>query len=197
MTHYTGKINATSPGGLAVIADSSLTPQSDADGREGWLFHKTTTGSEKFNLYYYSDGSRAMTVSQLKSLKATVSIDNYQGMSSLPFFVVYTKATGTGDAQVWYHSRRAYTLTSTETIMNGEQIEMFALESPAKLNGKRQVQFNTTTTDGDYEDNEEILYITLQSDSAAPQNSKILVQSMGENFINGQKIDINFKLEYS
>lgn len=191
MNHYTGKIKLMGSG-ASVYADSSPAPTSDNDDREGWLFTKTSTGSGKFNYYYYSEGNQALTLADLKNLKANVSIDDYQNSSSLPHFVVYTKMTGTGDAGSWYKSRVAYSISSGEKILPGERIEMWAKSKPESITQERQVEFNTVTTTGTGAETEEIMTIALSSDSAGAMNTKILVESMGAEFTDN--IKVNYKL---
>ena len=189
---YTGQIKLSSSGGMGVIADSNPQPTADGDDRSGWLFTKTSSGLGKFNYYFYSQGSSVKTLGDITSLKAEVSIDNYQSAGgSLPHFAIYTKPTGSGDAGSWYHSRKEYTYSNEEDIFLGECIEIYGEEKPYNLTLKRQVKFNNITNTGECLDNEEILYITLQSNSGAPIDTKILVQSMGVEF--GSSVS-NFKL---
>lgn len=176
---YTGKILSTSTGGTAALADSSLIPGVDPDQREGWLFQKAGAGTEKFNIYYWTQGSKVLKGSDIRTLNAIVSVDNYQSGSSVPFFVIYTKPKGDGsDAQPWYNARRAFSLTPTERIEVGQQIELYAKHIPPEK-GVHQVLCNTITDEGTWNDEDEILYITLHSDSAAPTSSKFLIQALG------------------
>ena len=193
--NFTGKIYSDSSGGLAVRADSSLTASIDPDNRSGWLFEKSVANTNKFNLYYWGQGNRPKTPAHIRSLKAIVSIDNYQSVQSLPFFVVYTKPKGDGsDDQPWYNAKRAFTLTTSEDIEVGQKIEMYAKHVP-KDKGVRQVQFNNTVDSGTFNESDEILYITIQSDSAAPANTKILIEALGIDFrVDGNNNDIYLEL---
>ena len=174
-----GRVVIGTASGLAVAADSQV-PTTDADGRNGWLFSKSLAGTAKFNYYYYGEGNKAITLGELTGLHANISVDNYQSTSSIPFFVVYTKPTGVGDAGAWYHSKIAYTIDATETIMLGEDIEMYSL-GKADINHKhkRMVSFNTKVVTGDALLTEEILTISIHSDSSAPSSTQILVTNVG------------------
>ena len=185
---YNGKVSLSSASGLAVYADSS-TPLADADGRDGWLFKKTIADTAKFNYYFYGEGNQAVTLKELVSVCANVSIDNYQSGASIPFFVIYTKATGVGDAGAWYHSRIIYTIDPNETIMLGEDIEMYSINQQENHHkNKRAVSFNTKIVDGDGADNEEIYTITIHSDSGAPASTQILVSNVGFSIKKNDKI---------
>lgn len=176
---YNGKVSLTSATGISVYADSSP-PTADADGRGGWLFTKTVADASKFNYYFYGEGNKAVTLDELVSVCANVTIDNYQSGASIPFFVVYTKMTGVGDAGAWYHSRIIYTMDANETILLGEDIEMYSINKQAHHHqNKRPVSFNTKTVYGDAAGNEEIYTITIHSDSGAPASTQILVNNVG------------------
>ena len=186
---YNGQVSLSSPAGISVYADSSPPPVVDADGRSGWLFSKTVADASKFNYYFYGEGNKAVTLAELQSVCANVSIDNYQNGASIPFFVIYTKATGVGDAGAWYHSRIIYTIDPSETIMLGEDIEMYSINQQANHHqNKRPVSFNSKIVDGDGADTEEIYTITIHSDSGAPASTQILVNSVGFTIKKGEEI---------
>tara|TARA_R100000231_G_C5316475_1_gene162077 strand:+ start:809 stop:1417 length:609 start_codon:yes stop_codon:yes gene_type:complete len=178
--NYTGKVLNSSSSGVAILADSTLAAQSDPNLRDGWYFKKETAGTDKFNIYYWSEGNKTRTTSELTTLKAVVSIDNYQSGASLPYFSVYTKPKGDGtDAQPWYHARRNYTFTSSQDIELGQRIEIFAKENPQKKEGLRHLQFNNISDNGSFSENDEILYIVFSIGSTAPANTQILIESLG------------------
>ena len=186
---YNGKVSLTSAAGIAVYADTSPAPVADADGRGGWLFKKTLADASKLNYYFYSDGNKAVTLDELDSVCANVSIDNYQSPSSIPFFVIYTKATGVGDAGAWYHSRIIYTMDVNETILLGEDIEMYSINKQANHHqNKRPVSFNTKIVYGDAAGNEVIHTISIHSDSDAPASTQILVNNVGFSIKKNRKI---------
>jgi len=176
------QVKLDSASGVAVYADSSPTPTADTDDRSGWLFKKTASDATKFNYYVYADSgsSHTFTVADLKSIHLTCSVDNYQNSSSTPFAVVYTKPTGTNDEAAWYHSRRSYALDVTANIvLAGEHINLYALAVPTFNNTHRSLPLTSVATSGDYADTEEILFITIHSDSSALVNTQILVAEMG------------------
>ncbi len=174
----TTKVSAGTASGMAVYADSVPTPVADPNSRDGWLFTKTMAGTDKFNYYLYSEGNKPLTLGGLKSLHSHVSIDNWQSQASAPFFNVYTKMTGVGDAGSWYHSRITYAIDSAVDIAIGERIELYAKEIPPKRS-IRQVRLNTEIKTGDCDPDEEIYTISLGSDSAAPASTQILVAKIG------------------
>ena len=189
----TTQILLTSTNSIAVYADSSPAPISDPDNRVGWLHKKLATGTDKFNYYYYSEANNPLTLGNLKALSAHVSIDKWDNYASMPFFVVYTKMTGVGDAGSWYHSKIAYAMDNSgdQDICLGEHIEIWAKTKPFLNSELRQVELKTPIVTGDALDSEEIYTISLQSDSGSLINTQILVSSLG---FETDKVDHRVKL---
>ena len=176
------KVKLTSPSGVALYADSSPAPTLDLDDRAGWLWTKVVADTTKFNYYFYGQGNTAFKVSDIESLNAVISIDTHPSIVSVPFFIVYTKPTGVGDYAAWYHSKFIYTMDAGQIIDLGEKISMWSGNKGANNNDYRSVGFNTILTNGDANTNEEILFISIQSDSASLITTKILIESLGYNF---------------
>jgi hypothetical protein len=172
------KVKLTSPTAVSVYADST-TPIADEDDRKGWLFKKAADDTTKFNYYFYGTGSHPFPLSSLNNVFMTCSVDLWQNSASVPFVVVYTKATGSGDAGSWYKSKVAYALSSNKKIVAGELINLYCVENPNLKNGNRDVRLKTKITTGTADPSEEILTISVQSDSAALMNTKILVSHVG------------------
>lgn len=191
--YYTGKINLYSTGGIASYADTLPVPSNDSDNRGGWFHHKTIANANKFNYYFYSEGNIPLRLNEITNLKAILSVDNYTNAQSLPFFVVYTKMTGVGDAGVWFHSKRSYNLTADERIVVGEKIQIYSINKKVDTKAHRQVQFNNTIDTGDCDGEEEILTISIHSHSGSPIDTKILVNSVGYETSHG--VEINLELE--
>ena len=100
--------------------------------------------------------------------------------------------TGSGDAGSWYHSRRSYSLnTSNQKIIVGEHINLYAGIKP-ELPHNRNIQLENVIDTGDCLDSEVISAIAVHSDSSALLGTKILVSSMGYNF--NHEINRNIKM---
>ena len=179
------KVSLSSTGGAMVIAGTLPVPTLDVDGRRGWLYQKVLADSGKFNYYIYGNtgSSYQYTLGDLKTVHFVGSIDNWTDGASAPFIVIYSKPTGVGDAEVWYHSRRRYALDTSQRIVVGEQVNWYFGDKPDMNNNNRYIKLSTYLIDGDNLDSEEILYITIHSDSSA-LNTKILLSSVGYNLKN-------------
>jgi len=171
-----------SAGATAIQADSQPVAMADNDGRPGWLYTKTAAGSEKFNWYYYSGQHETMTMKDIGSMSFLGSIDTWSNQTNeAPFFTVYTKMKLDGsDAGSWYHSRHAYVLhKESQLIRAGEKCAFYALEEPMnEYGGARKIPFRTRVDTGDYDPDDEVYLISLQSDSGATQCS-VYVESLG------------------
>ena len=175
-----GSVSLASPSGVAVYADTLPVPIEDTVGnRRGWLWTKAA-GVEKLNYYFYAEGSMPVTLAHLRGLTARVSIDNYQGTTSNPFFTIYTKPTGVGDAGAWYHSRITHHIPSTTPIMIGEEVQLYTADKPLNHDSiNRLIHCNQTTTAGDALPSEEILTVAIHTESTAPAATQILVSQVG------------------
>lgn len=189
------KVKISSSGGIAVIADSSPSPSVDLDDREGWCWEKVSSDASKFNYYMYGStgSSHSWTLGDLKSSHVCCSVDKWDNGASVPFIVIYTAMTGSGDAGSWYHSRRSYSLnTSNHKILVGEHINLYSGIKPELPNNNRNIPLEVVVDTGDCDDSEVISAISIHSDSDALLGTKILVSNMGYNLNN--EIKRNIKL---
>lgn len=188
------KVKLSSAGGIAVMADSSPALTVDNDDRSGWL-HTKAGGSEKFNLYIYSNigSSHQFTLGDLKTVYMCCSVDVWNNTASVPFINIYTKPTGSGDAEVWHHSRITYSINmSNQKIIAGQHINLWCKNRPELRNENRYLELETKSTNGDGLDSEELLYVVLGSDSASVDGTKILISEGGYNLNDEIKRNIKF-----
>tara|TARA_R110000737_G_scaffold318816_2_gene329796 strand:- start:196 stop:786 length:591 start_codon:yes stop_codon:yes gene_type:complete len=189
--YITGKNKLSSDGGIASYADTNPNPVADDNGRDGWLWTKITAGATEFmNLYFYSEGNRPITLGEIHSINAVLSIDSYTDATSLPFLNIYTKPTGVGDAGAWYHSRINHTLKAGETIVLGEIIEAWGIKKDAKQGNTRQVNFNEQIRLGDCLDSEEIMAMSIIMGGDSPLGARVLVENLGYTLTNGVRIGL-------
>lgn len=166
----------------ALIADSSPSPIADPNGRPGWSYTKTA-GAEKFNYYFYSGVYETARLRDIKGMWFVGSVDEWTNQTNeLPYFVVYTKMTGVGDAGAWYHSAVRHNLNKNGNIIRTGERCMWQVGVPdVTVEGARVLKMDTTSVVGEYNEDDEILYMTLQSDSLATAMS-CYVENMGAEF---------------
>lgn len=165
-----GQVLLTSAGGTAVKADTTCTVQEDPEHREGWNLTNPVAG-QKFNLYYYDGTQETITLGEIVSVYFKGFINRNTEEYSMPFIHIYTKPTGSGDAGAFYHSRIDYKYNGDDTIGIGEESIFYAINEPRTAFNNRKVQLKDKVVNGDGEDSEEVLYVTVSSDSAASQDA--------------------------
>ena len=186
----------------ALQADSQPTAVPDPNGRPGWIYVKDNTSqpSDKFNWYFYSGTYEDMKLKDVQSMSFLGSIDTWTADSKqAPFFIIYTKPTGSGDAGAFYHSAHAYTLNrSTNLIRAGERCQFWCIAKPKHQHlNSRLIEFANRIDTGTYDPESEVLYMTLHSDSAATEASvycEELQANMHSFCRNGGPTDIQLKL---
>ena len=168
------QIKLGSASATAIQADSFPSAMADANGRTGWSYTKVS-GSEKFNYYFYAGTYEQMKMKHIKSMFYCGSIDAWSGQGNeAPFFVIYTKMKGDGsDAGAFYHSKHAYTLHSgSQLIRVGERCLFYCLQQPKEqFDGARTIPFRNRVDTGIYDPENDVLFMTLQSDSGATNQS--------------------------
>ena len=174
MTHDNFQFKLGSNGATAIQADSLPLAVADANGRTGWSYTKIS-GAEKFNWYFYSGTYENMKMKHVKSMFFCGSIDAWTNVGTeAPFFVIYTKMKGDGtDAGPFYHSKHAYTLhLGSQLVRAGEKCLFYCLQQPVEdFDGARKIPFRNRIDTGEHDPEDDVLYMTLQSDSGAVSQS--------------------------
>ena len=170
-------------GATAIQADSLPLAIADDSDRPGWKYIKDagSNPTDKFNYYFYGGAYESLKCKNISSLFFCGSIDKWTNTANeAPFFVLYTKPTGSNDEAAWYHSRHAFTLhMGSQLIRAGERCVFYALAEPVNsFDGARKIKFNTRIDTGTWNEENQVLYCTVQSDSGAPA-MECLVEHMG------------------
>ena len=191
---HNSKVLLTSTSGVAAYAGTLPVPTSDPNNRKGWYFQKTA-GAEKFNYYLYVEGSRALKLQDVKEYYFVGSVDTYSNITSVPFIVVYTKPLGDGsDAQPWYRSRIFHTINTLNTnVQLGVKCQYSTSTKTSTKFPYNQAHLSVTGGEGPRDPAEEILYMTVHSDSTAPVDAKILISHFGY-CIHNRAEDVNILL---
>lgn len=177
----TAQVLLGSAGATAVLADSTITPIADPENRDGWNFTNSVAGT-KFNLYYYNGTQETLTLADINSVFAKVYINNYASTSGAPFFHIYTKPQGAGDAGAFYRSKIDYIIDSSVIVGIGEQVILWGENLPNTSCNNRLIQLKTKNSSGPALGTEEVLYIVLATNSAASIGEKnITISTMGFN----------------
>ena len=173
----------TTAGAAAIQADSLPLAVADDSDRPGWRYIKDagSNPTDKFNYYFYGGATETLKCKNVSSLFMCGSIDKWTNISTeAPFFVIYTKPTGSGDQATWYHSKHAFALhMGSQLIRAGERCVFYALSEPEEdFSGSRKIKLNTRIDTGTWNEENQVLYCTVQSDSGAAA-MECLVEHMG------------------
>ena len=163
----------------AIYADSTIIPSTNTTyqntfGVFGWYVKNTVAGT-KFN--YYFPPNPNMTVGDLKGIYYEM-FNNCTSLGSYPFITIYTKPTGVNDYRPWYHS--SYTVVPSVFQAGDTFVQCFANLQGLSYNQANVwgnyvysplIASDVQNPKGDYQNNQQILFISLGSNSAAAVNS--------------------------
>lgn len=184
MTEHNFQLKLGSVGADLFKADTTPSPVADANGRPGWSYSKAAGGGadDKFNYFFYGGTYENMKMKHVKSMFFCGSIDAWSNdVQQAPFFVIYTKMKNDGtDAGLFYHSKHAYVLhKDTQLIRPGERCLFYCIQAPQDhFSGARQVAFRTRIDTGKYNPENDVLFMTLHSDSSSTAHS-VHVEALG------------------
>jgi len=177
----------------SVWADSVPAPIIDANQRDGW-YYTNTSATNKANIYFFDGTQENLLLRDINSIWARIAIDSYTHYNVLPFFIVYTKPTGVGDAGTFYHSRLTYTMDANVDIGIGEEVIIHTHFTPNLSYDNRNIVVANLTTSGDGLGSEEVLYITIHTDSGANAGAvKMLFQNLGFSSKQGHTRNLHLK----
>ena len=144
----------------------------DPKGRQGWYFQNVTT-SQKINWYYYDSSVLNTAVANFNGTYAVVTIDT----NRVPYFAVYTAGT----ANVWYQSRRVYSVQNPATVSPGKYL-VYTGTNPSVYPELPRIHltFDPALNIGPFLATETIAYVTLQTDSGLAANAyKFVAHNLG------------------
>jgi hypothetical protein len=147
-------------------------------GEEGWEYVNSTIGGA--TAYFYSNtglvaGGLESDIT-LGSLASMWFIGNYRLATEVNpnrrfYLSVYTKPTGVGDYQPWYHSSKTYQLPSSAIVSKGADVFYYAgIDIGSIYKEYTHTAYELAVSRGDCGDNEVIQFMAIASDSATPAN---------------------------
>jgi hypothetical protein len=163
----------------AIYADSTIIPSTNTTyqntyGVFGW-YTKNTVASTKFNFYFPPQPN--MKVSDLKGIYYEM-FSNCTSLGAYPFLTIYTKPTGNNDYRPWYHS--SYTVVPSVFQGANSFVQCFGNLQGLSYNSANVwgnyvysplIASDVQNPKGDYQPTQEILFISLGSNSASAVNS--------------------------
>lgn len=159
-----------------VIADSPVgcwyNPDDDV---EGWGYSNETVGGAQ--VYYYTNTGLVPNATEpninLGSVSTgwcVASLDLITTTENTWIMSIYTKPTGSGDAQIWYHSRKSYQVNSSFPISKGVDYLFYWGENPVSVHPELQhVEMALASTQGTADPSEIVQFMSLNVPSIVPQ----------------------------
>lgn len=149
----------------------------------GW-YYKNTVSNGASNLYFYGNTltnsrQKLLKLSDIKSIFVKCKILSISNNSSIPFLNIYTRPTGSGDAGAFYKSRLTY-IINQPLILPGEDILMCVNNNEIdnilypEIHKENARLLNTL---GTANDNEDVILISVNTDSGAALNTVEVIYS--------------------
>jgi len=166
------------------------TRSGDAD--DGWYYKKTGTTSDVNKVQVYTVANFPTTktpkfemkLSDLKLVYAKVDI--FHTSSDDPYITIYTKPKSSGNVSSWYHSKVSYMLPQSHVVSVENphyllKIAKAGYENLVTMPGTVELNLVESTdssgTQGTMEDNDDILAISISTNSGAEVGSVEIVLS--------------------
>jgi hypothetical protein len=174
------KIEVDQPEGVAAYSDTQPAPTKSIT-LSGWDYTKTLSNSDKYNYYFYSNSlMNPFSIKELRNFWMVVTLYSTASISTIPFLVLYTLPTGTGDAQPWYHSKISYSFSPHASVYAGEKILLYAGNNKPQFHKNlRHIRLNQVIVDGDGLSTEIVNLLSAQSNSANPVGFRVCTHSVG------------------
>lgn len=144
----------------------------------GWHFKNTADVTNKINWYYLTNSNPSLNMTKV-NLDGMYAVVDVRAAGS-PFFSVYTKPTGSGDAASWYKSRFTYAPVNYDlTAYVGQTVLLYWGTDPGDHAGLPRVEavLDSFSTVGPQSGAEEVLFAALSTSTSYPAGTYDFVVS--------------------
>jgi len=158
----------------AITTASTGTIVVDTESRNGWLYTNPVLGNALDVLIF--DGTHEnLKIKDIRTLFLECSLDKINSSKSVPQITIYTKPTGVGDLDPTYHATLTfkYNDAGAYRLGEGEEINLCSNGSPVTFGmdmSSRLILFETTSSNNNPQQSEDIAFIRIKTDSTAPAN---------------------------
>ena len=161
---FDGGVTTLLSSNLAIAGGATAGVPDPLGNTAGWYFKNTADLTDKINWYYVANSNPAFTLTA-GSLEGQYAIVDVRAEGA-PYFVVYTKPTGTGDAAPWFKSRKVYSPAGLDlTAYIGSTIMLYWGTDPGDFIGVPRVEctLDTFSSVGPQADAEEVLFANIST----------------------------------
>lgn len=192
---FDGGVSTLLSTNAAVYADGTAGVPDPLNTTSGWYYKNSADLTDKVNWYYASNSNPAvnMTLANFTSQYAVVDVR----AAGSPFFVVYTKPTGSGDAASWYKSRLVYSPADPYmdlTAYVGQTVFMHWGVDTGDFPSLPRVEctLDSFASNGTQDAAEELLFANISTSSSYPAGHyEFVVSELGYEF---NSSDVQFTL---
>jgi hypothetical protein len=168
--------------GAQVWADTVPIPTTNPIDPIGWLYTNTNAGNA-MNLYYFNGLSETKTLSQVVGQYAVITNLSTKLNNSL-VFAIYTKGLPNYTSRITHSA-----VNGVDMVPGGKYLVYWGNVSNDIYPNLPRLNFTTVITTGSALPTEEILSVTLNTDSSTPAGDvKISIESIGVVFSNQSRI---------
>jgi hypothetical protein len=179
----------------ASLIGSFEAPVQDPAYREGWYFKNAGTGvNDRVNWVFYDGSAENVSFSAFTGY-AVVTLDS---ATEIPYLNVYTKPTGTNDAQAGdHHSRLRYVIPAGSVAAGGKYVVYYGTEPNIHTElPKIQLVFDAGNSAASFHnaaDYVKSIEIRSQSEPSAPGTVEFLLDAVGVKY-NSTRVEYKTRL---
>jgi hypothetical protein len=146
------------------------------DEVEGWGYINQIVGGAQ--VYYYTNTALVanasepnITLGSVSSGFCVASLNLITNNENSWIMAIYTKPTGSGDAQFWYKSRKSYQVTSSFPLSKGVDYLFYWGSNPVSVHPELQhVEMALASTQGTADSSEIVQFMSVNIPSTVAQN---------------------------
>ena len=164
---------------------SFVAPVQDPEYRDGWYFKNATTGAnDRVAWNFYDAGAENIAFSAFTGY-AVVTLDS---ATEIPYLNVFTKPTGSNDADAAYHSRLRYIVPAGSVVAGGKYLVYYGTEPTVHTDlPKIQLTYDAANSAANFHSTSDFvksIEVTTQASPTAPGTNEFLLEAVGVKFDN-------------
>ena len=161
---FDGGVTTLLSSNLAIAGGQTAGVPDPLGNTAGWHYKNTADVTNKINWYYMANSNPAFTQT-LGGTNGMYAIVDVRA-SGAPFFSVYTKPTGSGDAGGWYKSRLTYSPASLDlTAYIGQTVMLYWGNDPGDFISLPRIEctLDPFSSNGPQDSAEEVMFGALST----------------------------------
>ena len=190
---FDGGVTTLLSSNVYVYADGTAGVPDPLSGTSGWYYKNSADVTDKINWYYATNTNPAINPT-LTNFTAQYAVIDVRAAGA-PFFVVYTKPTGTGDAASWYKSRKVYSVPGLDlTSYIGQTVFLYWGVDTGDFPTLPRVEctLDATTSVGPQDAAEELLFANISTSTGySAGHYEFVISDLGYEYNNS---DVQFIL---